>query len=202
RARLAHKCSQNALRYMGIPPSYPISLAKRERRFVRTRPSATMGGQVCRSNSSRKGDAMSADYDRILEAINFDPPPPPPPLGPPSKALMGIYDNDPTGPQADPRKFLAYALGDGNDKQGDPTKEVVLAYQYAGYRFDAMHPAKNWRCFEVAKFAQNGGVTEIDFASPNPPPDPLKPNERHRQNCVMKGIPQGQPKFRETIYHT
>jgi hypothetical protein len=115
----------------------------------------------------------------------------------PSQALEGTYTGDPAGT---PRKFLAYALGDGIP--GADTEEVVLGWQYAGHHTDPV-PAKNWRCFKVASFTGPVGskLTSIPFASALTPPPKLTGQQRGRQKCVAQGI-GGPIIHREANYHT
>ena len=110
----------------------------------------------------------------------------------PSRALEGMYAGD---PGTTPRKFLAYALGDGIP--GNDTVEMVLGWQYEGHHTDS-DPAKNWRCFKISNFAS---VTSIGFSSSTPPPKKLPTNKRGRQKCVAQGI-SGPIIYREADYHT
>ncbi|HEY3395975.1 MAG TPA: hypothetical protein VGK58_24950 [Lacipirellulaceae bacterium] len=133
----------------------------------------------------------SADYTTIQIAIEDES------TTTPSQALEGTYKDDPAG---NPRRFLAYALGDGI--LGSDTEEVVLGWQYAGHHTDS-DPNKNWRCFKVASFTGPVGskLTSIAFSSPLTPPLPLTPKERERQKCVLQGI-SGQIIHRKVKYHT
>jgi hypothetical protein len=124
---------------------------------------------------------VSVDYTRINDAINDT-------TTSPSWALQGTYAGDPS--RAAPRKFLAYALGDGHTGPGTAL-EVVLAYQYEGYHTNS-DPAKNWRCFQVDRFVGSAGskLAKIPFApaSPITPPPHLTAAQLARQNCVARGI--------------
>src|SRR3954447_14528440 len=98
------------------------------------------------SNSLIGEQAMpTADYNKIQAAIVDTS------STTPSQALEGMYAGD-TG--TIPRRFLAYALGDGIPGSG--TEEVVLGWQYDGYHTDS-DPNKNWRCFKVASFTGSVG---------------------------------------------
>jgi hypothetical protein len=140
----------------------------------------------------------SADYITINAAIVLVTPP-----TTPSHALEGMYTGD-TG--AIPRRFLAYALGDGIP--GADTEEVVLGWQYEGYHTNT-DPDKNWRCFKVSSFTGPVGskLTSIPFQSTVLPPGILSGQARGRQKCVLQGIkptgPGGGPIiYREDPYHT
>jgi hypothetical protein len=139
----------------------------------------------------------SADYITINTAITE------PQVPTPSQALEGIYKDDPAG--ANPRRFLAYALGDGIPGAG--TEEVVLGWQYDGYHTDT-DPDKNWRCFKVASFKGSVGskLTPIAYSG-SAPPKPLDGNARGRQKCALQGIKPtgsgvGPVIYREIDYHT
>ena len=84
----------------------------------------------------------------------------------PSQALEGMYTGD-VG--TTPRRFLAYALGDGI--LGSDKEEMVLGWQYAGHHTDS-DPNKNWRCFKVSSFTGTVGnkLTSIAFSSTLTPP--------------------------------
>src|SRR5262245_23048117 len=96
----------------------------------------------------------SADYNTIKAAILDT-------TTTPSQALEGMYTGD---PGSTPRRFLAYALGDGIPGSG--TEEVVLGWQYDGYHTDS-NPDKNWRCFKVSSFTGSVGskLKSIAFSS-------------------------------------
>src|SRR5688572_14798519 len=98
----------------------------------------------------------TADYNTIKAAI-LDPSPPPTP----SQALEGMYAGD-TG--STPRRFLAYALGDG--RTGGSSVETVLGWQYDGHHTNS-DPNKNWRCFKVSSFTGTVGnkLTSINYSS-------------------------------------
>src|SRR5262245_25125739 len=102
----------------------------------------------------------TADYNTIKAAIEAPP-------TTPSQALEGMYTGD-VG--TIPRRFLAYALGDGIP--GAETEEVVLGWQYDGYHTDTSDPNKNWRCFKVASFTGPIGskLKSIPFSSTLTPP--------------------------------
>jgi hypothetical protein len=141
----------------------------------------------------------SADYITINAAIVLVTP-----TGTPSHALEGMYTGDP-GPT--PRRFLAYALGDGI--LGGDTEEVVLGWQYDGNHTDTGDPKKNWRCFKVSSFTGLVGskLKPIPFQSTVLPPGILSGQARGRQKCVLQGIkptgPGGGPIiYREDPYHT
>jgi hypothetical protein len=133
----------------------------------------------------------TADYNKIQAAIVDTS------STTPSQALEGMYAGD-TG--TIPRRFLAYALGDGIPGSG--TEEVVLGWQYDGYHTDS-DPNKNWRCFKVASFTGSVGskLTSIPFASTLTPPPKLTGPQRGRQKCVAQGI-SGAIVYREADYHT
>ena len=139
----------------------------------------------------------SADYITINAAILYNPPPPTP-----SHALEGMYTGD-IG--AIPRRFLAYALGDGIPGSG--SEEVVLGWQYDGYHTDS-DPDKNWRCYKVSSFkgAVGSKLTPIPYSGAVPP-KPLVGNARGRQKCALQGIKPtgsgvGPVIYREIKYHT
>jgi hypothetical protein len=111
----------------------------------------------------------------------------------PSRAIEGMYAGD-VG--TTPRRFLAYALGDGI--LGSGSEEVVLGWQYAGYHTDTTDPNKNWRCFNISNFAS---VTSIAFSSSSTPPPILTGQQRGRQKCALQGF-AGPVLYREASYHT
>jgi hypothetical protein len=134
----------------------------------------------------------STDYNTIKAAILDTSP------TTPSQALEGMYTGD-IG--AIPRRFLAYALGDGI--LGADTEEVVLGWQYAGHNTNTTDPNKNWRCFKVASFTGPVGskLKSIAFSSTLTPPPKLTGTQRGRQKCVLQGI-SGPIIHREANYHT
>ena len=134
----------------------------------------------------------SADYNTIKAAIEDES------LTTPSQALEGMYTGD-TG--STPRRFLAYALGDG--RTGRSSVETVLGWQYAGHHTNS-DPNKNWRCFKVSSFTGTVGnkLTSINYSSTLTPPAILTGPERARQNCVVRPIPPGPIIHREAPYHT
>ena len=133
----------------------------------------------------------TADYNTIKAAIDDES------LTTPSRALEGMYTGD-VG--STPRRFLAYALGDGI--LGAGTEEVVLGWQYAGHHTNS-DPNKNWRCFKVSSFTGPVGskLTSIAFSSTLTPPPKLTATQRARQKCVLQGI-SGPIIYREAPYHT
>ena len=134
----------------------------------------------------------TADYNTIKAAIDDES------LTTPSRALEGMYAGD-VG--STPRRFLAYALGDGILGAAG-TEEVVLGWQYEGHHTNS-DPNKNWRCFKVSSFTGTVGskLTSIPFSSTLTPPPKLTGNQRARQKCVLQGI-SGNIDYREKDYHT